>query len=247
LKEILVLPKKLFRLTGLIVLCLGSCPAFSQQFSADMIRQKPEGTQPSKVAVKGEKIRFAMTGQQPQQESIVVIDLKQETGFMILPDNKSYTPLASKHISTAMPFFLAEDPEDACAAWDKFVSKPGSCSKVGDETIDDRAVVKYKGIARNGDTGYAWVDKKLKFVTKWEGEKGAVSFKNIQEGPQAAAMFTIPSGFERMDSMATHQSSAKKKPGKPMPRAARPANPAPTQPASPVPAQPPQSEGSPQN
>lgn len=107
-----MLAKKLSRLSSvLIALCLGSLPAFCQQFSADMIRQKPEGTQPSKVAVKGEKIRFAMTGQQPQQESVVVIDLKQETGFMVLPDNKSYTPLASKHISTAMPFFLPTDPE----------------------------------------------------------------------------------------------------------------------------------------
>lgn len=227
-----MLAKKLSRLSSvLIALCLGSLPAFCQQFSADMIRQKPEGTLPSKVAVKGEKIRFAMTGQQPQQESVVVIDLKQETGFMVLPDNKSYTPLASKHISTAMPFFLPTDPENACADWDKFVSKPGSCSKVGDETIDDRAVVKYKGVARNGDTGYAWVDKKLKFVTKWEGEKGAVSFKNIQEGPQAAAMFTISSGFERMDSMASRQPSAKGKAGaKPKPMTARPIIPPPAQP-----------------
>jgi len=238
-----VLPKTLSQLSVLIALVLGSFPAFSQQFTADMIRQKPEGTQPSKVAVKGEKIRFSMAGQQPQQESIVVIDLKQETGFMVLPDNKSYTPLAAKHIATAMPFFLPDDPENACEAWDKFVSKPGSCSKVGDETVDDRATVKYKGVARNGDTGYAWVDKKLKFVTKWEGEKGAVSFRNIQEGPQSAAMFTVPQGFERMDSVATRQQSAKEKPGsKAKPMVARPAIP----PATPQAAQP-QPAPNPQN
>ena len=227
-------PKSILRFTGLIVVCFGSALAFSQEFSAEMVRQKPEGIPPAKVAVSGEKMRFEMTGKQPTQNTIAIINLKQESGIMILPDNKSYTQMMSGRLSTAMPFFRPTDPENACPAWDVFVDKPGSCSKVGDETVDNRETVKYKGVARNGDTGFAYVDRKLDFVTKWEGEKTAVSFKKIAEGPQAASLFNVPAGFEQMDSMASrHQAGSKSK--SPKTRSSRPQT------------SPPRSPGAPQN
>jgi hypothetical protein len=221
LKEIHVFPKSILRFTGLVVVCFGSALAFSQEFSAEMVRQKPEGIPPAKVAVSGEKMRFEMTGKQPTQNSVAIINLKKESGIMILPDNKSYTQMVSGRLSTAMPFFRPTDPENACPAWDAFVGKPGSCSKVGNDTVDNRETVKYKGVARNGDTGFAYVDRKLDFVTKWEGEKTAVSFKNISEGPQSASLFNVPAGFEETDSMAAHrQANAKSK--SPKTRTSRP-------------------------
>jgi hypothetical protein len=206
---------------------------FSQQFSAEMVREKPEGVPTSKVAVSGEKMRFELTGKQSTQNTIAIIDLKQESGFMILPDNKSYTRMVSGRLSTAMPFFRPTDPENACPAWDAFVGKPGSCSKVGDATVDNREAVKYKGVARNGDTGFAYVDRKLNFVTKWESDRSVVSFKNIAEGPQAASFFTIPSGLQETDSLAAHQQNAGKT-KKPMARpASRPVSPPPSTPDAP--------------
>jgi hypothetical protein len=163
----------------------------------------------SKVSVSGEKMRFETTSK-TAQTSVAIIDLKDESGVMILPDNKSYSPMASGHLNTAMPFFRPTDPENACPAWDAFVGKPGSCSKVGDETVDNRETVKYKGVARNGNTGFAYVDRKLDFVTKWETEKTIVAFKNISEGPQEASLFTIPSGFEKMDVAAARQQAGGK-------------------------------------
>ena len=220
-------PKTILRVTGPLVLCLGACPMFSQQFSAEMVREKPEGVPTSKVAVSGEKMRFELTGKQSTQNTIAIIDLKQESGFMILPDNKSYTRMVSGRLSTAMPFFRPTDPENACPAWDAFVGKPGSCSKVGDATVDNREAVKYRGVARNGDTGFAYVDRKLNFVTKWESDRSVVSFKNIAEGPQAASFFTIPSGLQETDSLAAHQQNAGKT-KKPMARpASRPVSPPP--------------------
>jgi len=228
-----VFPKTILRVTGPLVLCLGACPMFSQQFSAEMVREKPEGVPTSKVAVSGEKMRFELTGKQSTQNTIAIIDLKQESGFMILPDNKSYTRMVSGRLSTAMPFFRPTDPENACPAWDAFVGKPGSCSKVGDATVDNREAVKYKGVARNGDTGFAYVDRKLNFVTKWESDRSVVSFKNIAEGPQAASFFTIPSGLQETDSLAAHQQNAGKT-KKPMARpASRPVSPPPSTPDAP--------------
>jgi hypothetical protein len=234
-----VLPKMILRVTGPLVLCLGSCPMFAQQFSAEMVREKPEGVPASKVAVSGEKMRFEITG---KQNTVAIVDLKQESGFMILPDNKSYTRMPGTRLSTAMPFFRPTDPENACPAWDAFVGKPGSCSKVGDATVDSRDAVKYKGVARNGSTGFAYVDRKLDFVTKWESDRSVVSFKNIAEGPQASSLFTIPAGMQETDSLAAHQQGGgKPKKPKGFP-AARPVSPPPAPQSTPQ-----NSQSTPQN
>ena len=226
-----MLPKTILRVMGPLLLCLGAYPMFSQQFSAEMVREKPAGVPASKVSVSGEKMRFEMNS---KQLTIAIIDLKQESGFMILPDNKSYTRMPGDRLSTAMPFFHVTNPENACPAWDAFVGKPGSCSKVGDATVDNREAVKYKGVARNGDTGFAYVDRKLDFVTKWESDRSVVSFKNISEGPQASSLFNIPAGMQETDSLAAHQQkggNAKKAKPSARPMSAPP--PPPTQNATP--------------
>ncbi len=198
-----------FRLLGaflLTVFC--SLPVFAGQFSADLVHLKPEGAVPSKVFVSGNMMRFeAGSG---QHKSIIVSDLKQQTGFMIFPEDKMYTMLQPGRISPSMPFFLPMDPENACGAWEIAVNKPRTCRKVGDETVNGRAAVKYDGTARNGDTGSAWVDRELRFVIKWEGKAGAAELRNIQEGQQPVTLFEIPKGYERMDVRAPRQGSAKK-------------------------------------
>ncbi len=204
------MPGKLtFRLSCLFLTILCSLPALAQQFSADLVRLKPEGAVPSKVIVSGNMVRFeAGSG---THISVIVADLKQQTGFMMFPEDKMYTILQPGRISPTMPFFLPMDPENACGAWEIAVNKPGSCKKVGDETINGRAAVKYNGTARNGDTGSAWVDRKLRFVIKWEGQAGVAELRNIQEVRQPATLFDIPKGYERMDVRAAQQGSAKKR------------------------------------
>ena len=119
-------------------------------------------------------------------------------------------------VSDSVPHgaFHPKDPENACGAWEKIVNKPGTCTKVGDETINGRMAVRYKGVARNGDTGSVWVDRKLSFVIKWDGKAAASELPNIQEGPQSAAMFDIAKGYEKMDSQAARQDAAKQRPQK---------------------------------
>ncbi len=204
------MPHKLGRrLIGLFLPALLSMPVLAQQFSADLVHLKPAGAVPSKVFVSDYKMRFeAGSG---QHVSIIVVDLKEQTGYMILPEDKSYTVLPQGRISLAMPFFHAPDPENACAVWERSVNKPGSCKKLGGEAVDSRSAVKYKGTARNGDNGSVWVDRKLRFVIKWEGDAAASELRNIQEGPQAATLFEIPKGYERIDTRKPRSEDAKKK------------------------------------
>ncbi len=205
-----------FRLSCLFLTVFCSLPALAQQFSADLVRLKPEGAAPSKVFVSGDRMRFeAGSG---THLSVVIANLKQQTGYLILPDDKTYTMLAPGQISPTVPFFLLADPENACAAWEMAVKKPGTCTKVGDETINGRLAVKYNGVARNGDHGSLWVDGKLRFVIKWEGQSASAELRNIKEGPQSVMLFELPKGYQ--NAHAVGKASARKRaPGAKVPEA----------------------------
>ena len=198
--------KVVVRLVGVALLFLGSFPVGAQDFSADMVRLKPANALKTKIYVHDYKMRFEVTNQ--ARSSVAIVDLGSRTTLMIIPDNKSY--VKTTHVNASLPFFHITDVENACPEWEKSVDAPGTCKKVGDETLSNRATVKYKGTATDGDTGYAWIDRNLKTVIKWEGERGAAELQNIQEGPQAAALFQVPDGYQLFD-LAAEQNAARQK------------------------------------
>jgi hypothetical protein len=183
-----------------LLLIWGSTPGFAQQFSAEMVRQKPQGAANSKVSVKGSKVRLDTEGQ--SQANFAILNLTLRQSAMVLPGTKSYIVSQPGHLQSSIPFFILEDPEDACSAWEKSMKTPGTCKKLGDDTINDRSTVKYTGTTDNGETGTAWVDRKLHFVIKWDGEKSAAELKNIQVGPQSGSLFDIPTDYEKIDPAA---------------------------------------------
>jgi hypothetical protein len=183
-------------------------PALSQEFSAEMVRQKPQGAPTSNVSVSKNLVRFEVNGQ--ATKSYVILDLAQRTSSMVLPDNQTYVVSPPGRTPSSIPFFHIDDPDKACPAWEKSVQRPGTCTKIGDDTVNGRSTVKYTGTADNGDTGTAWVDRKLHFVTKWEGQKSAAELQNIHEGPQSASLFQIPSDYKTLDPAARRQADKKK-------------------------------------
>jgi len=195
---------------GALALLLAPSFATAQQFTADLIRTKPAGAANSKVYVNGDKIRFETVG--APNGTAVITDRAQGTSMMLLPENKSYIVNKLGYTPQLAPFFRVTDPDNACEAWEKAGSKPGTCTKVGDDTVGGRQAVKYSGTAQNGDTGYAWVDRSLHFVVKWEGQKTAVELQNIQEGPQAAALFLPPPGYDKTDLTQAKADSKNNKP-----------------------------------
>ena len=206
--------KLVFQLAGSLLLL--AVPAFSQEFSADLVRQKPQNIPNTKVTVSGDKVRFEVVGKQ-KTPSYAIINVAERSSMMVLPDNKSYVVSPAGHLTSSIPLFHIDDPENACKAWEKAMQNPGTCKKIGDDTLNGRAVVKYTGSMENGDTGTAWIDSKLRFATKWEGEKTVAELQNIQEGPQESSLFEVPKDYQKMDTMAAHK-GAKKKPMPPMPR-----------------------------
>lgn len=215
IKEMPVSHKLLFRMMCLL-LVWGSVPVFAQQFSAEMVRQKPQGAANSKVSVSGTKVRLDTEGQAQANYAILNLSLRQSS--MVLPTTKSYVVSQPGHLQSSIPFFIVEDPENACPAWEKSMKSPGTCKKVGDDTVNDRSAVKYTATSDNGETGTVWVDRKLHFVIKWEGDKSAAELKNIQEGPQSASLFLIPTDYEKIDPSAARAKSKKSNPQPMKPR-----------------------------
>jgi hypothetical protein len=211
IEETIVVEKLILRLVLAIAFVYGILPVYAQDFSATLVRLKPASDLKTKMYGHADKFRFEITGQ--QRSSIAIIDLETRTTLMVIPDNKSY--VKSPHVSASIPLFRVTDAENACPAWKKSLEKPGTCAKVGNETIDGRSTVKYKGTASDGDTGYAWVDRRLKLVIKWQGERGAAALENIQEGPQEASLFKPPPGYEMFDLAAQQQAARQKKRSKP--------------------------------
>ena len=204
------MPRRLaFAMTSVLLLAEMSMAAGAQEFSAELVRQKPAGAAKSKIYVGKSKIRLEAEGQ--TRPNYVILNLAQRQSSMVLPDNKTYIISPPGQIPSSIPFFMIDDPENACAAWERSVQKPKTCTRVGDDTVNGRSTVKYTGTSNTGDTGTAWVDRKLRFVIKWEGEKGAAELQNIQEGPQAASLFEIPSDYEKMD-IAAARAARKRKP-----------------------------------
>jgi hypothetical protein len=195
----------------LTVLLLVASAAMSQDFSAEMVHFKPaNSTAVTNVNASGDRIRFEIAG--VKQGTIVLLDLATQTSTMILPQNQTYIVSAPGKSRAALPLFKITDPDNACPNWEKAFNKPGSCSKVGEETLNRRSTVKYHGTSQSGETGDAWVDRKLHLVIKWDGEKTGVELQKIQEGPQSAALFKIPADYQKFDVEAAKQQQKKSRP-----------------------------------
>jgi hypothetical protein len=98
-------------------------------------------------------------------------------------------------------FFRTGDADNACGDWlEQPANQGGSCHKVGNETVNGRNTVKYEGTNAKGETGFVWVDPKLRFPVKWQGKDGqGGELRNIQEGSQPASLFEIPAGYQKFD------------------------------------------------
>jgi hypothetical protein len=132
----------------------------------------------------------------------VIMDLTAQTSTVLMQQQHMYMEMPAQMAGqrTTYNFFRTGDAENACADWlAQARNKGGSCKKVGSETVNGRDTVKYEGTSASGEATTVWVDPKLRFPIKWQGQGGSGELRNIQEGSQPASLFEIPAGFRKMD------------------------------------------------
>jgi hypothetical protein len=186
-----------------MILAVSLIPSFgrAQDFSADVVylpaassAALSSGTDviahnPSKLYVNNDKMRLETHG---LIGTILLVNRDEESAYAVFPSRKEYEPLAGG----LSEYFAVKDVENACPDWQKAAGEQISCEKVGYEVIGGRQTVKYKNKnASDFATSAVWIDSVLKFVVRWEGAKASAELRNVQEGQQAANLFTLPSGY----------------------------------------------------
>jgi hypothetical protein len=188
------------------LLCLALCSFLStvvlaQEFSADVVdlQNQPNPT-PGKIYVGKDKMRFEGK-EHGGKSAAMIINFATQTTDILVPERQMYIESTqSMSPQRSFSFFRPTDIENACGDWQKLARKPGgTCHKVGNEVVNGRNAVKYEGTSADGDTGYVWIDPKLKFVVKWQGKSGGRELRKIQEGSQPDSLFAIPAGYQKMD------------------------------------------------
>jgi hypothetical protein len=172
------------------------------EFSAEVVDlQKPGTPTQAKIYFAKDKLRM-----EPQSAGgkggAIIMNLATQTSTVFLPQQHMYMEMPAQGQSQRQTyaFFQPIDVENACGDWQKTPhAQGGSCRKVGKETVNGRATVKYEGTSSTGDVSYFWLDPKLRFPVKWQGKSSAGELRNIQEGGQPASLFEPPAGYTKMD------------------------------------------------
>jgi hypothetical protein len=177
-----------------------ACVCAAQEFSANVI-YFPKGTadtvspelanhRPSRLFVSKDKIRLETQG---TDGAILVVDGDRQETFVLLPAKKQYEPLSSG----PSEYFRVNDPENACADWEKAAVQTVKCEKVGDEIVSGRNTVKYLNRGGSDSTVSAvWIDSTLKFVVKWEEADASAELRDVVEGKQPGELFVLPADYE---------------------------------------------------
>jgi hypothetical protein len=92
-------------------------------------------------------------------------------------------------------------------------AEQGKIERVGREPMNGRECEKYKCTYAEG-SGYAWLDAAEHFPVRMEFGEAQMDWKNYKVGPQPAALFEVPKGYEviDMDEMMKKMSAMKADP-----------------------------------
>jgi hypothetical protein len=195
---------KLFRALSLAFLLLGCTALFAQEFSAVIADMKESKARtPTKIYVGKNMIRFET--EEGSRGGVLLMDIAKGSSIVLMPQQHMYMEMTQGlGVQRSSAFFRPTDVDNACPEWQRasaeYAKKPlVSCHRVGEDTVNGRATVKYEGTSAEGDQGSAWIDRSLRFVIKWQGKNGVMELHDIKEGPQPSSLFEIPSDYQKFD------------------------------------------------
>jgi hypothetical protein len=182
--------------------CAGTGVAHAQQFSADLVNGVGAGkaAQAERIYVADGKMRIEMA-----ERGALLVDPVAKRSYMVMDAQKTYVemPRGGAVASILMPI----DPDNPCPQWQELARSSGkdpdgawTCKRVGPETLNGRAAIKYQATSPKGEQIYGWIDPKLRFLVKSENAKHqGMELRNIVEGPQDGSRFVLPSGYHKLD------------------------------------------------
>lgn len=158
-------------------------------YSADRIVETESGTFSGKVYAMPDRDRSetSMGG----MTSVVILRRDLNSGWMLMPSQKMYRTL---DLSQASRQPGAAPPSDM------------SIVTIGPDSVEGTPATKYKLLMKDGSAGgFAWftadgIAIKMDMLSKngKKTERVTMTLKNLQVGPQQAALFEAPAGYSKM-------------------------------------------------
>lgn len=203
------------RVCGILVCLLFTSLALAQDFSADVVTTKQNSGFKKFYATK-DKLRVDADPQEDRMGlTAMIVDETQNRWYVVFGSRHMYMDSLPTMIRKPLitQFWHVDDVDDACPQWKKFAEQEGtasnwgSCTRIGNDTVNGRSTVKYEGVDKQGSKVHYWVDRKLRCVIKGDGENGGgIELRNIQEASQPASLFEIPAGYTKVDPSALMRS-----------------------------------------
>ena len=190
MKPIKFTKKAIFSIVFLLF-CLGFSVPSHGQFSAEFIQKSGPEEVVTKFYVQNPFYR--MEFEEAGRKGIVLVDTKEGTSKVLMPEQKMYMEMKSED-----PRQLMNNPFQAL---DYFKSM-GAVKKIGKETINgyvcDKYLIQYEG----KDLMTQWFSEKLQFAIKiinHSDEDMVLELRNIKEGPQDPSLFKVPEDYQQMN------------------------------------------------
>jgi hypothetical protein len=157
------------------------------QFSSDMITTAQDGTTiTQKIYSDSGKMRTEVTANGMQMISLIRPDQK-----------KVYSLIVDRKMVMEMPY----DPDKMRQQGIGATAPQGKTELVGPDTVDGVVCKKYKVTSdKENKVFYFWTDAATKTPVKMTAEDGSMTilWKNYKSGPQDAALFEVPAGYQVM-------------------------------------------------
>jgi hypothetical protein len=183
----------------------------AQQFSAVMVDSHGAENARTPFNVGVDKIRWTTT-RGDSVTGAVILDFRRRS-LIALDDQTEqyYTPSGEDPASELADLFFIMRPSDLrdpCKGWNAAATTDRSepphfaCQSLGADTVNGRPADKWQlTYKRTGKIGYAWVDPHLHYLVKMQdpAAQTTMQVRDVKEGPQSASLFTIPTGYTKMD------------------------------------------------
>jgi len=174
------------------------------QFSAQLSRRDADGRiSTGRVMVDGDDVRVE-TPELP--DGFFIVRGGEKAAYFVRPRRREF--MEARQSSPLTEILVPVDPQAPCRQWQAMAEISRSadggaqwrCDRVGTDTLDGRATIRY-GITSPRDRRYsAWIDPQLKFVVRLEADDGTmVDVADVREAAPPAGAFEIPVGFHKFD------------------------------------------------
>lgn len=183
-------------IVAVLLLAGFACSALAAEFTADMVISSAQGGEmPGKVFVKGQKMRQEI--ETSQGEQAMILDPAKNVIYVLMPGAPIYMEVENKEPSVVA---LAENQ-----TLESRFEGEADVTHEGVENLEGYTCDKYFVDFHDPDMGEStiWVAGKINFPIKIHSKNPkdtvTVMYSNIKEGPVDDSLFTVPSGYQKME------------------------------------------------